>query len=44
MRETAPGMDAFAAAFQPDRRLLVGGGIAVEDFLMEPVERWVTPG
>jgi hypothetical protein len=42
-RETRPGMDAFAAAFRPGRRLLVGGdGIPVSEFLSEPVEHWVT--
>ena len=41
-RNTAPGMEAFAAAFRPTRKLLVGGdGIALEDFLARPVEHWV---
>lgn len=41
-RKTQPGMDAFGAAFQPDRMLLVGGsGIAVEEFLSRPVAHWV---
>lgn len=41
-RETLPGMEAFAAAFKPARRLLVGGdGIALEEFLSRPVEQWV---
>lgn len=36
-----PGMDAFAAAYQPDRKLLVGpGGIPLETFLSEPVSHW----
>ena len=36
------GMTAFSEAFHPDRKLLVGGdGIAVEDFLSQPVEHWV---
>ena len=36
------GMTAFGEAFHPDRKLLVGGdGIAVEDFLSQPVEHWV---
>jgi predicted AAA+ superfamily ATPase len=40
--ETLPGMAAFAEAFKPGRMLLVGGdGIAVEDFLLKPVEHWV---
>lgn len=37
-----PGMNAFVEAFQPGRKLLVGGnGIPVEQFLTDPVERWV---
>ena len=37
-----PGMEAFAAAFKPRRKLLVGGdGIPVEEFLMRPVGHWV---
>ena len=40
--EALPGMAAFADAFKPARRLLVGGdGIAVEEFLARPVEHWV---
>lgn len=36
------GTDAFAAAFRPQRVLLVGGdGIPVDEFLGRPVERWV---
>ena len=39
-----PGLAAFAAAFKPGRSLLVGGdGIAVEEFLLEPVARWLGP-
>ena len=35
-------MDAFAAAFKPQRKLLVGGdGIPVEEFLNRPVAHWV---
>jgi hypothetical protein len=42
-RETQSGMDAFAAAFRPGRRLLIGGdGIPVGEFLSKPVEHWVT--
>lgn len=38
-REPQPGLDAFAEAFKPKRRLLVGGdGIPVGDFLARPVE------
>ena len=41
-REALPGMEAFATAFKPTRRLLVGGdGIALEGFLSRPVEYWV---
>ncbi len=41
-RETLPGMEAFAAAFKPTRKLLVGGdGIALEEFLSKPVAHWV---
>ena len=37
-----PEMAAFADAFRPTRKLLVGGdGIAVEEFLSKPVEHWV---
>jgi uncharacterized protein len=43
-RDARPGMDAFVKAFRPTRSLLVGtGGVAVEDFLSSPVERWLTP-
>jgi predicted AAA+ superfamily ATPase len=42
-RGTHPGLAAFADAFKATRRLLVGGdGIPVEDFLRQPVTRWVT--
>ncbi|MDI6772685.1 MAG: ATP-binding protein [bacterium] len=41
-RDTLRGMDAFSAAFRPNRKLLVGGdGITIEDFLAKPVEHWV---
>jgi predicted AAA+ superfamily ATPase len=41
-RDALPGLDAFAAAFKPQRRLLVGGdGIPVEDFLLRGVEHWM---
>ena len=37
-----PGLAAFSDTFRPARRLLVGGdGIAVEEFLLEPVSHWV---
>jgi len=32
---------AFADAFRPTRKLLVGGdGIALDEFLSQPVEHW----
>ena len=38
------GTAAFAAAFKVKRTLLVGGdGIPVDEFLMKPVSRWLTP-
>jgi hypothetical protein len=41
-REAQPGLDAFAEAFKPGRRLLVGGGgVPVEEFLAQPVEHWI---
>jgi predicted AAA+ superfamily ATPase len=41
-RDTLPGLEAFATEFKPQRKLLVGGdGISLEDFLGQPVERWV---
>jgi len=40
--DVLPGMEAFAAAFKPKRKLLVGGdGIPVEEFLTRPVQHWV---
>lgn len=42
--DTLPGMEAFAAAFKPQRKLLVGGdGIPVDEFLSRPVAHWVGP-
>jgi predicted AAA+ superfamily ATPase len=39
---THPGIAAFAAAFRPQRSLLIGAdGIAVEEFLARPVSHWV---
>lgn len=36
------GMDAFARAFHPTRRLLVGGqGLSLEEFLAHPAEIWL---
>lgn len=39
---TRQGMAAFSAAYQPDRKLLVGGGgLEVGWFLSTPVEEWL---
>jgi predicted AAA+ superfamily ATPase len=41
-RGRVSGMEAFRAAFRPDRTLLVGGdGIPLESFLERPVDHWV---
>jgi len=41
-RDTHPGLAAFAEAFKPTRRLLVGGdGIPVEEFLLKPLRHWI---
>ncbi len=43
-REMPAGMAAFAEAFKPKRTLLVGGdGIALEEFLAQPVAHWIEP-
>lgn len=40
--DSLPGMAAFEKKFPSVRKLLVGGdGIAVEEFLSHPVERWI---
>ena len=37
-----PGLDAFVEAFRPHRTLVIGGdGIAIEEFLAQPVKHWV---
>ena len=42
--DTLPGMAAFASAFKPQRKLLVGGdGIPVDAFLSRPAAHWVDP-
>ncbi len=42
--DTLPGMEAFAASFKPQRKLLVGAdGIPVEEFLTRPVAEWLEP-
>jgi len=39
-----PGTSAFVRAFEPLRALLVGGdGIALDDFLRQPVAHWLQP-
>ena len=41
-RAALPGLDAFAAQFKPQHRLLVGGdGIPLGEFLRQPVEHWL---
>lgn len=43
--EAHPGMSAFNEAFSPHRKLLVGGdGIAIAEFLKQPVSHWVKEG
>lgn len=38
-----PGLAAFRDSFKPSRALLVGGdGIALEQFLTEPVSHWAS--
>lgn len=40
--EAQPGLAAFAEAFKPRHRLLVGGdSIPLEEFLSHPVEHWI---
>ena len=41
-REAQAGLAAFADAFKPKRKLLIGGdGIALDEFLAEPVQHWI---
>ncbi|MFV1980169.1 MAG: ATP-binding protein [Rhodothermia bacterium] len=41
-RNTLSGLEAFAAAFKPDRTLLVGPeGVPVEEFLSRPAIEWI---
>jgi predicted AAA+ superfamily ATPase len=43
-RQAHSGTTAFNEAFKPQRSLLVGrGGIAVEEFLAQPVAHWIEP-
>lgn len=40
--DALPGLSAFSQAFRPTRTLIVGGdGIALEEFLVQPAERWL---
>jgi predicted AAA+ superfamily ATPase len=42
-RERLLGMEAFSKAFRVKRQLLVGNqGIPVEEFLLTPIERWLS--
>jgi uncharacterized protein len=42
VREAHSGLGAFADAYHPKRKLLVGGdGIPLEEFLSRPVQYWV---
>ena len=42
-RHAQPGLAAFAAAFKPQRKLLIGGdGIPVEEFLARPIGHWIS--
>ena len=37
-----PGLSAFSEAFRPQRTVIVSGdGIALEEFLSRPAERWL---
>ena len=41
VRDSQPGMAAFAKAFKPQGTMVVGGaGMPVEEFLLRPVETW----
>ena len=41
VRNTQLGMDAFTRKFSPNRTLLVGDGVGVEDFLSKPADHWI---
>jgi len=44
-RESLSGLAEFSAAHKSARRILVGGdGIPVEEFLLQPVSRWLQAG
>jgi hypothetical protein len=39
---TLKGMEEFSKAFKVKRQLLVGGqGIAIDEFLTTPIEKWL---
>jgi predicted AAA+ superfamily ATPase len=41
-KDTVPGLDAFARAYQPQRKLIVGrGGLELEEFLLTPPQDWL---
>ncbi len=41
-RECLPGMEVFSKAYQPLRKLLVGGqGIDLDEFLGKPAAHWL---
>ena len=40
VRDAQFGMTAFARKFRPDRTLLVGDGVGLEEFLSKPAEHW----
>lgn len=41
-RDARPGLAAFCEAFKSKRALLMGSdGVAVEEFLAHPVQRWI---
>lgn len=41
-KDSLPGLGAFAGAFAPTRKLLVGGqGVPLEEFLGEPAASWL---
>ena len=42
--DSLPGIAAFIDAFKPKRSLLLGGGgISIEEFLLQPADHWVKP-
>ena len=42
-KDSLPGMEALSKEFRIKRKLLVGGdGISVEEFLLRPLEHWLT--